>query len=148
MEKYNRQSTVDLNAWNPAAGREGALIAAGRDGYGRAFQPDRLWLEPSLSIAWNPPGDARAVVRASFARSYSAIPIYTAQWGTQGFSSYPTYISENVQLAPALVLSGGVPPSKPVPDLRPEAADNTVADLVDGVGTSAHIPVRHAERGT
>ena len=24
VEKYNRQSTVDLNAWNPAAGLEGA----------------------------------------------------------------------------------------------------------------------------
>jgi hypothetical protein len=135
MEKYNRQSTVDLNAWNPAAGRPGALAAAGRAGYGRSFQPDRLSLEPSLSIAWNPPSDSRAVVRASFSRSYSAIPIYSAQWGTQGFSSYPTFISPNVQLAPALVLTGGVPPSKPVPDLRPEAADNTVADLVDASGS-------------
>ncbi|HTM47746.1 MAG TPA: hypothetical protein VL285_03655 [Bryobacteraceae bacterium] len=134
VEKYDRQSTVDLAAWNPVAGRKGALAAAGRAGYGRSFQPDRWWLEPSLSIAWNPPGDSRAVIRASFARSYSPIPLHTAQSGTQGFSGYPTYISQNVQLAPALVLAGGVPPSRPVPDLRPEAADNTVADLVDASG--------------
>src|SRR5262249_35089206 len=137
VEKYNRQSTVDLAAWNPAVGRHGALVAAGLGGYGRAFQPNRIWLQPSVSIAWNPPGDSRAVVRASFARSYSAFPIYGGQWGTQGFSSYPTYISPNVQLARALVLSGGVPALPPIPDLRPEAADNTVADLVDASG---HLP--------
>src|SRR6185503_15428932 len=129
--KYDRQSSVDLNAWNPAAGRMGALVAAGRDGIGRALQPDSLWLEPSLSIAWNPLHDSRTVVRASFGRSYSATPIYSTQWGTQGFNSYPTHISENVQLEPAVVLAHGFPHPKPVPDLRPEAANDTVADLVD-----------------
>ena len=131
-EKSNRQSTVDLTAINPANGRPGALVAAGAGGYGRSFQPDRLRLEPSASLAWNPRGNPRNVVRAAFVRSYSAIPIYNGQWGTQGFSIYPTYISPNVQLAPAAVISQGLPPiSEPIPDLRPDAANDTVADLVD-----------------
>ncbi|HYM09957.1 MAG TPA: hypothetical protein VEU62_04460 [Bryobacterales bacterium] len=130
-EKYDRQSTIDLQAANPAGGL-GALAAANRNGYGRAFQPNRLRLEPRLSIAWNPLGDAKTVVRAAFSRSYSAIPIYTGQWGTQGFSTYPTYISPNVQLQPAAVLADGLPaPATPIPDLRPDAANNTIADLMD-----------------
>jgi hypothetical protein len=134
-EKYDRQSTVDLQAVNPANRRPGALAAANRNGYPRAFQPVRLRLEPSLSIAWNPLGDSRTVMRASFARSYSGVPIYTGQWGTQGFTLHPTYLSPNVQLEPAVVLANGLPPpSTPVPDLRPEAANNTIADLMDRTG--------------
>jgi hypothetical protein len=135
VEKYDRQSTVDLEAVNPETGRRGMLVAARRDGRGRSFQPDRLRLEPRLSIAWNPLGDSRTVVRASFSRAYANIPIYTGQWGTQGFSLYPTYISPNVQLDPAAVLRAGLPPpASPIPDLRPGAADDTVADLVDPTG--------------
>jgi hypothetical protein len=131
-EKYDRQSTIDLNALNPANGRLGALTAAGEQGQGRAFQPDRLRLEPSISVAWNPRGDSKTVVRVAYSLSYSAIPIYTGQWGTQGFSAYPTWISPNVQLQPALILVDGMPPlDAPIPDLRPEAANNTVADLID-----------------
>jgi len=137
-EKYNRQSNIDLSAINPANGLPGALVAAGQDGYGRAFQPALARLAPSLSIAWNPMGDADTVVRAYFARSYSGIPIYSGQWGTQAFSSYPTFLSPNSQLQPALLLSNGVPPSStPIPDLSPDAANNTIADLID---TSDRLP--------
>lgn len=132
IEKYDRQSTVDLSVVNPETGRRGALVAAARGGYGRGFQPTQWLLEPNVSVAWNPRGDAGSVVRLSFARSYSAISIYTSQWGTQGFSAYPTYISPNVQLEPAVVLSQGLPPlGGPLPNLDPGAADNTSADLVD-----------------
>ncbi len=132
VEKYDRQSTVDLSAVNPENGRPGALVAAARGGYGRAFQPAQFRVEPSVSVAWNPRGDAASVVRLSFARSYSSIPIYTGQWGTQGFSAYSTYISPNVQLEPAVVLSQGLPPlAAPLPNLRPDAANDTVADLMD-----------------
>jgi len=135
VEKYDRQTTVDLAAINPANGRPGALVAAGRDGRGRAFQPAVFRLEPNASLAWNPGGDANTVVRLSFARSYAAIPIYTSQWGTQGFSAYPTYISPNVQLQPAVVLSNGLPPLQtPLPNLVPDAANDTVADLIDPTG--------------
>ena len=124
VEKYDRQSTVDL--------RTGTLVFAARNGSGRAFQPDRLRMEPSLSLSWNPRGDTKTVLRASFARSYADIPIYNGQWGTQGFSGYPTWISPNVQLEPAIVLRSGLPPpAAPVPDLRPEAANDTIADLID-----------------
>lgn len=132
VEKYDRQSTVDLRAMNPANGRPGALVAAARDGRGRAFQPVQVRLEPSVSVAWNPGGGADTVIRMSFARSYSAIPIYTGQWATQGFSAYPTFISPNAQLEPAVLLSGGLPPlPAPLPDLAGDAANETVADLVD-----------------
>jgi hypothetical protein len=132
VEKYDRQSTVSLHDVNPANGRPGSLAAASRGGYGRSFQPVRLRLEPHASLAWNPRGDANMVVRAAFSRSYSAIPIYSAQWGTQGFAAYPTFISPNVQLEPAVMLGAGLPPlGYALPNLAPTAANDTVADLVD-----------------
>ncbi|MFB3827232.1 MAG: hypothetical protein ACE15B_10705 [Bryobacteraceae bacterium] len=132
VEKYDRQSTVALDAVNPANGRLGALVAAARGGHGRSFQPVRVRLEPHASLAWNPRGDANTVVRAAFARSYAAIPIYSAQWGTQGFAAYPTFISPNVQLEPAVRLSGGLPPlGYTLPNLAATAANDTVADLID-----------------
>jgi hypothetical protein len=131
-EKYDRQSTVDLSILNPENGRPGALIAAGRDGQPRGFRPTMARLEPKASISWNPSGDTKTVVRAAFARSYSAIPIYDGQWGTQGFNLYPTFISPNVQLEPVMVLADGLPPiDRPIPDLDPASANNTIADLID-----------------
>ncbi len=132
VEKYDRQSTVDLRAVNPANGRPGALVAAGHGGTGAELQPTQTKLEPNASIAWNPRGDAKTVLRLSFARSYSAIPIYDSQFGTQAFNAAPNYISQNIQLEPAVTLSGGLPPlSQPLPDLRPEAVNDTIADLID-----------------
>ncbi len=131
-EKYDRQSTVDLSAINPANGLPGALVVAGQNGFGSAFQPTLVRLAPSLSIAWNPLNDSKTVVRTSFARSYSGIPIYSGQFGTQAFNTYPTFLSSNTQLQPALILGNGVPPpSTPTPDLQPDAANNTIADLID-----------------
>jgi hypothetical protein len=132
VEKYDRQSTVDLEAINPANNRPGALIAAGQTPRGRGFRRAQIWMEPSVSVAWNPRGDAKSVVRLSYSRSYQGIPIYTGQWATQGFNASPAYISPNVQLEPAVTLGRGLPgQSGPLPDLRPEAANNTIADLVD-----------------
>jgi len=131
-EKYNRQSTIDLSVRNPANGLPGALIAAGVGGVGSQFQPTLVRLAPNAGIAWNPLDDSKTVVRVNFSRSYSAIPIYSGQWGTQGFSLYPTFLSPNPQLQPALFLRDGVPlPSTPPPDLAPDAANNTIADLID-----------------
>jgi len=131
-EKYDRQSDIDLSAINPANGLPGALVAAGQGGFGSAFQPTLVRLAPSLSIAWNPLDDSRTVVRASFARSYSGIPIYFGQFGTEGFNSYPTFLSSDAQVEPALLLRTGVPlPATSLPDLQPDAANNTIADLID-----------------
>jgi hypothetical protein len=138
-EKYNRQSTVDLSVLNPANGRPGALIFAGRDGVGSAFKPAVTNLEPNASFSWNPGGNTKTVLRGSFSRSYSGIPVYLGQWGTQGFNGTPTFISPNVQLEPAIVLSEGLPvESQTGPDLRPEAANDTIADLAD---RSSIVPV-------
>lgn len=132
IEKYDRQSTVDFGAINPANGRLGALVFAGRNGQGRAFQPVRIRPEPRLSVVWSPFADAKTVMRVSLRRNYGHIPLYSGQWGTQGFNGTPTYITQNVQLEPAVVLRKGLPePPYPVPDLRPEAANDTIADLID-----------------
>jgi hypothetical protein len=131
-EKYNRQSTIDFQAINPANERPGALVAAGRNGIGRAFQPVLIRPSANMGLAWNPGPDPRMVVRVAFSRSYGAMPVYSGQWGTQGFSAYPTILSPNVQLEPATILSHGLPlPIHTLPDLRPEAANDTVADLID-----------------
>ncbi|MCS7316119.1 MAG: hypothetical protein RMI94_09935 [Bryobacterales bacterium] len=154
IEKYDRQSTVDLEATNPGNGRKGALIFAGRDGNGRSFQPVRMKLEPSAGFSWNPFGAPKTVLRASFARSYSGIPIYPVQWGTQGYNGTPTYISSNVQLEPAVKLAAGLPvPGRPLPDLRPDAANDTVADLMDRsrrqpVYQSASLSLEHEAPGS
>lgn len=131
VEKYDRQSTVDLEALNPENGRRGALAVAG-GGRGRAFQPTRARLEPSASLAWNPRGDSRTVLRLSYSRAYSPTPVYSAQWGTQGFNGTPTWVSANTQLEPAVRLADGLPPpARPLPDLGPDAVNHTVADLID-----------------
>lgn len=140
VEKYDRQSTVDLTAINPENGRPGALVAAGRDGHGRAFQPTIARLEPSASLAWNPFGDSKRTIRLSYSRSYSSIPVYSAQFGTQGFNGYAAYYSPNVQLNPAMKLSDGVPFLPPLPDLRPEAANYTVAHYIT---PGDEIPTTH-----
>ncbi len=131
VEKFDRQSTVALDVLNPSNGRKGALVTA-NSGYGRAFQPVRFRVHPSASLAWNPRGDTKTVIRASYGRSYAQIPIYFGQWGTQAFNGFPTWLSENVQLDPALTVAGGFPkPPRPVPDVRPDAANDTIADLID-----------------
>jgi hypothetical protein len=138
VEKYDRQSTVDLTRTNPITGRLGMLVAAGRDGYSRGFQPFHARTEPAISVAWNPRADTRNVVRLSYSRSYGNTPIYSVQWGTQGFKAHPYYVSTNDQLEPALTLSQGLPPlTTPLPDLSPSAADNSHAELVEPTGRQA-----------
>jgi hypothetical protein len=135
LEKYDRQSTVAFDEINPVNGLPGAMIAAGSNGRGRAFQPVLANLEPSASLSWNIFGDSRSVLRIAYSRSYAAIPVYAGQWGTQGFNGTPTWVSPNVQLQPAVTLAAGLPePSRPPPDLAPDAANNTVADLVEPTG--------------
>ncbi len=134
-EKYDRFATVDLDAINPENGRKGALVFANRDGRGRSFQPTRVRPETSFGLSWNPAGDSKSVVRLSYGLSFSSIPIYTTQWATQGFVGIPTLISTNVQLQPAMRLADGMPPpARPIPDLRPDSANYTAADLVDPSG--------------
>jgi hypothetical protein len=135
VEKYNRQSTVCFDAINPLNGRPGALIFAAQDGNGRAFQPTNVRAEPSASLAWNPRGRQNTLIRLSYSRSYSPVPLYLGQWGTQGFNGVPTFVSLNPQLEPALWLRNGMPPPpRPLPDLRPDAVNFTNADLIEPTG--------------
>ena len=53
-EKFDRQSTIDFRAANPANGRPGALVFANRNGYGRAFGRTQVRPEPSVALAWTP----------------------------------------------------------------------------------------------
>ncbi len=139
VEKYDRQSTVDFTVINPENLRPGALVFAGRNGQPRSFQPFQFRPEPWFALAWNPFDDSKSVIRVRVRRSYRSIPLYSGQWGTQGFNGTPTFLSPNPQLEPALVLRDGFPPPEhPIPDLRPEAANDTVADLID---RSGRLPV-------
>ncbi len=132
VEKYDRQSTIDLTNINPANGLPGALAAAGLNGESRGFRPTLVRPQPSLGIAWNITRDSKTVLRASFSRGYSPVPIYEGQFGTQGFNSYQTFLSTDTQLQPAIPLTTSLPgPPYPLPDLRPDAANNTIADLID-----------------
>ena len=132
VEKYNRQSTVDPSVIDPSNGLPGALVFAGLNGIPRGLRPANIDLDPSAGLTWNPRGNAKTVVHASFSLSHGQIPIYNGQWGTQGFYARQTFISPNTQLSPALDLTAGIPPfTTPLPDLSPSAADNTVADFVD-----------------
>jgi hypothetical protein len=132
VEKYNHQSTVEPSALDPSCWMMGALVFAGLDHVPAELRPANVDLDGSAGLAWNPHGIASTVVRASYGRSHGMIPIYNGQWGTQGFYARQTFISPNTQLGPALDLTAGIPPyTTGLPDLRPSAADNTVADFVD-----------------
>ena len=131
-ERYNRQSTVDPNLINPSNGLPGALAFAGRDGISRGLRSVNYDIDPSLSITWNPRGSTKTVVRASYSRLHSEIPIYNGQWATQGFNAHQTFTSPNTQLSPAIDLTAGIPPlGVTLPDLSPAAADNTFADYMN-----------------
>ena len=130
-EKFDRQSTVDLDAINPANERPGALIFAAHGDQGRAFQPNRTRLEPRLGVAWSPTDSRDTVVRLSIMQYYSNLGISSGTFGTQGFTAKRTQISSNQQLEPAVVLSEGLAPlPHALPDLRPDAANDTDPDLI------------------
>ncbi|MGD0225833.1 MAG: hypothetical protein ABSF71_26170 [Terriglobia bacterium] len=131
-EKYDRQSTVDPELIDPSNGLPGALAFAGVDGISRGLRPVNYDIDPSLSITWNPRGNSKSVVTASYARSHGQIPIYNGQWATQGFNAIETFVSPNTQLSPAIDLTAGIPPlGTSLPDLSPSAADNTTADFMN-----------------
>jgi hypothetical protein len=131
VEKFDRQSTVDVDEVNPENGRPGALVFASHDGRSRSFQPYRARLEPRLGLAWSPTDARDTVVRFSVMQYYSNVGINSGTFGTQGFSARRTFISANEQLDPAAVLEQGVKPLEhPLPDLRAEAANNTDPDFI------------------
>lgn len=134
-EKYNRQSTVSFDRINPANGRPGALIFAGRDGVGSALQPTTVRLSPTFGLAINPWNDRKTVVRMSYSLSYQEYPLVGRQFGTQGFNSYAVFPSPNDQLEPAVTLHDGVPQNfTPPPNLVPTAANGTDAEYFDPSG--------------
>lgn len=131
IEKYDRRSTVDLAALNPANGLPGALAFANRDDYGRGFQPVRARLDSNVGLSWSPDSDRDTVLRASVGRYGNGMPLRSGAFGTQGFSAVRQPISPNVQLTPAVVLSDGFEPLEiPLPNLSPDAANDTDADVV------------------
>jgi hypothetical protein len=134
VEKYNRQSTVDLNAINPANGLPGAEIFAGLNGAPTTFQPYIHRIDPSASLAWSPGGNRKSVIRASYARSYQAPPLYASQWGTQGFNATQTFAAANSETTPSFFLAQGVPAATPLPDLQAATANGTNAALVNRSG--------------
>ncbi len=130
VEKFDRQSTVDLSTVNAETGAKGALVFANDDGYGRTFQRPITVLEPRVSLAWNPSTESGSVVRLYYSRSYSAWSLPNGHWGSQGYNLYPTVISPNRLTTPAVLLRNGFGDAIRVdPDFSPSAADNTKAEL-------------------
>ena len=88
-EEFDRQSTFDPDTLNPQTGMAGALVFAGHNGVGRAFQPVRVRAEPRVGVSWSPTTDRNTVVRGTILRAYSPIALRTGPFGTQGFSRRP-----------------------------------------------------------
>jgi hypothetical protein len=110
------------------------MIFAGLNGAPASFQPYISRLDSSTSLAWSPNGNRNSVVRASYARSYQAPPLYGSQWGTQGFNATQTFSAPNTETTPAFFLAAGVPAWIPLPDLRATSANGTNAALFDRSG--------------
>lgn len=130
-EKYDRQSSFDLSAINDATGTPGALVFAGRNGQGRAFQPYRVRAEPRIGISWSPTESRSTVVRGSLLRSYSGVSLRSGPFATQGFSGRRFPVSQNRQLVPAVTLAQGFPAlANPLPDLRNDFANGSDVDMI------------------
>ncbi len=130
-EKYDRQSSFDLQARNPDTGANGALVFAGRDGQGPAFQPYRIRAEPRLGLSWSPTDQRATVVRGTLYRTYSTVGLRTGPFATQGFSGRRFPISPNRQLHAAVSLEDGFPAlPNALPDLRGDFANNTDVDMI------------------
>jgi hypothetical protein len=130
VDKYDRQSNISFTEINPENGRPGALVAANRNGYGRAFTPNWLKVEPSIGIAWSVLGNNDTVLRLNYQRRYAEPRTNPFQFGSQAFNGNPVWLSANQQLTPAVVLSDGLPRTT-FPNLSPTAANGTSADLLD-----------------
>ncbi len=141
IEKYNRQSTVSFKHINPANGKPGALIFAGRDGIGRTLQPTTVRAEPTFGLSFSPFSDRKTVMRLNYGLSYQATPLIGRHFGTQGFNAAALFISRNDQLESAFRLRDGVPQNFILPPfLDPTAANGTDADFID---PSGRLPVTH-----
>ncbi len=131
FEKYDRQSSFDPLARNPATGTSGALVFAGRDGLDGAFQPYRVRVEPRLAVSWSPTEARDTVVRGTLYRTYSTVGLRTGPFGTQGFSGRRFPVSPNRQLVPAVKLDNGFPTLlHSLPDLRADFANNSDVDMI------------------
>lgn len=129
-EKYNRQSNISFSEINPVNGLPGALVTANNGKYGTSFIPNWTNWEPNLSLAWSVLGDNNTVLRLSYNRDYGNPNTQNGHFGTQAFNGTELYLSPNTQLTPALILADGLRPSR-FPDLRPEAANGTNAQVWD-----------------
>ena len=135
LEKYDRQSSFDPAVTNPGAGSMEALVFAGLNGTGRAFQPFRVRTEPRLGLSWSPTASRNTVVRGTLLRTYSTVGLRTGPFATQGFTGRRLPLSRNRQLVPAVVLEDGFPPlPNPLPDLRGDFANNTDVDMIPRTG--------------
>jgi hypothetical protein len=134
-DKYDRQSSLDLNLINPANQRPGALFFAGRDGRPRTFSPTQVNWEPAIGWALNPWGSRKTVIRGSYAVSFAYFALYPTEFGTLGFNASPLFVSSNDQLEPVATLRTGFPQDFVAPpDLRPTAANDLKADYSDPEG--------------
>jgi hypothetical protein len=75
------------------------------------------------------------VVRENFMHYYSQLGLAGGAFATQGFNGLRTYISENQQLEPAVVVRDGLAPlGEPLPNLSADAANDTDPDFIPDTG--------------
>ena len=139
VEKYNRQTTVDLTRAQPRqrpprrADRRGPRTASPRALSAR----DASSSSPAPASPGIPRGNTKTVLAAGLLRAATPPSRFTPrQWGTQGFNGYAdlhfaqlaTRAGLHAFRRPAAALQAAAPTS------RPEAANDTIADLVDRSG--------------
>ena len=123
-ENFDRQSSLDFNGLNPANGRPGILVFAGRNGRPRTFSPNQFNWEPGMGVALSPGGSRKNVIRANYALGSESFPLRTNGFASLGFNAEPLLISPNRQLEPALILRQGFPPVANPPNLSATAAND------------------------
>ncbi len=134
-EKYNRQSIIVPSIIDPASGTPGGLGFAGVNGVPDGLGPTVYTLDPTLGIAWNAFGSSATIVRASYSRYHTQLPLYNGQFGTQGFNARQALTTTNSQLQPALTLDAGFPALPfTLPSLDPSFSNGNIADYTNLTG--------------
>lgn len=122
VELNDRWSDFSPNTPNPGAGNiPGALIYAGTgDGRQGTRSLANTWyggFGPRIGIAWSV--NDRTVIRANYARSYSAVTTTTGSTHQKGFTQTVGFGNSSNGVSPSFLFKDGVPPYPVPPFISP-----------------------------